>query len=63
MADGRLNRGLSDHACQATGLVAAQAQCSVGEALARLRARAAAAGKSVEALAVDVLNRRVRFDE
>lgn len=49
--------------CQAIGLVAAQAGCSVGAALARLHARAAQKHESLERLARDVLEQRVRFDD
>jgi hypothetical protein len=53
---------LSIHVHQATGMIAAQAHCDVDEALNRLLIRAAATGVSVEELALDVLDRRVRFD-
>jgi hypothetical protein len=62
-ADTRSNPQLSNHACQATGLIAAQAQCSISKALAILRTRAANSGESVEALARKVLAGVVKFDD
>jgi hypothetical protein len=48
---------------QATGMIAAQTDDTTGNALARLRAAAFAAGRPVDELAADVVERRVRFDE
>lgn len=47
---------------QATGMVQAQLEVPVGEALLALRARAFADGRSLADLAADVVNRRLRFD-
>ena len=46
---------------QATGMVSGQLGIPVSEALLRLRARAFAEGRSVSALASDVVARRLRF--
>jgi AmiR/NasT family two-component response regulator len=46
---------------QATGMIAAQADCTVEEAFHRLRIRAAAMDQSVHDTALDVLDRRIRF--
>jgi AmiR/NasT family two-component response regulator len=48
---------------QATGMVAAQVGCDIDEALARLRIRATATGRTLEDMALDVLDREVRFDD
>jgi hypothetical protein len=48
---------------QATGMIAAQLDDTIANALARLRAAAFAAGRPVSGLAQDVVERRVRFDE
>ena len=47
---------------QASGMVSVQADCSVEEALELLKERARIAGQSLEALAEDVVERRVRFE-
>jgi hypothetical protein len=47
---------------QATGMVAAQLEVSVGEALARMRAHAYGNGRVLVAVAEDVVGRRLRFD-
>ena len=47
---------------QATGMVAAQADCDVSEAFNRLKIRAAALGQTLDELALDVLDRVVRFN-
>jgi hypothetical protein len=52
----------SHHVHQATGMIAAQVDCSMGEALNRLRIRAAATGQSLEHTALDVLDGVIRFD-
>ena len=48
---------------QATGMIAAQLDDTVTNALARLRAAAFASGRSMYDIAQDVVERRVRFDE
>ena len=48
---------------QATGMIAAQLDDTVANALARLRAAAFASGRSMYDVAQDVVERRVRFDE
>lgn len=53
---------LSIHVHQATGMVAAQAGCDIQEAFNRLTIRAAAMGQSLDDIALDVLDRIVRFD-
>ena len=48
---------------QATGMIAAQLDDTMSNALARLRAAAFASGRSMYDIAQDVVERRVRFDE
>jgi hypothetical protein len=48
---------------QATGMIAAQLDDTVANALARLRAAAFASGRPMYDLAQDVVERRVRFDD
>jgi len=48
---------------QATGMIAAQLDESIANALARLRAAAFASGRAMYDLARDVVERRVRFDD
>ena len=48
---------------QATGMIAAQLDDTVANALARLRAAAFASGHSMYDIAQDVVERRVRFDD
>jgi len=48
---------------QATGMIAAQLDDTIANALARLRAAAFAGGRSMYDLAQDVVERRVRFDD
>jgi hypothetical protein len=48
---------------QATGMIAAQLDDTVANAVARLRAAAFASGRPMGDLARDVVERRVRFDE
>jgi hypothetical protein len=50
-----------DHVHQATAMIAAQANCTMGEALDRLRIRAAAMDQSLEHTALDVLDGQIRF--
>jgi hypothetical protein len=47
---------------QATGMIAAQLDDTIANALARLRAAAFASGRSMYDIAQDVVERRVRFD-
>ncbi len=48
---------------QASGMVSVQLDIGVGDALARLRARAFAADRPIGDVAADVVGRRLRFDE
>ena len=48
---------------QATGMIAAQLDDTVANALARLRASAFTSGRPMYDVAQDVVERRVRFDE
>ncbi|MFI6096518.1 GAF and ANTAR domain-containing protein [Lentzea sp. NPDC051213] len=48
---------------QATGMISVQLDVSLVEALLRLRAHAYAAGRTVSAVATDVVNRRTSFDD
>jgi hypothetical protein len=48
---------------QATGMIAAQLDDTIANALARLRAAAFAGGRSMYDIAQDVVERRVRFDD
>ncbi|MDX8052780.1 GAF and ANTAR domain-containing protein [Lentzea sp. BCCO 10_0798] len=48
---------------QATGMISVQLGVSLAEALLRLRAHAYAAGRTVSAVAADVVNRRMSFDD
>ena len=48
---------------QATGMIAAQLDETVSNALARLRAAAFGSGRPIYDIAQDVVERRVRFDE
>jgi hypothetical protein len=54
---------LSSRVHQATGMIAAQIHCGTSEALDRLKIRSAAQGKTLDDLALDVLNGVIRFDE
>jgi len=60
----RLPSGEIDHAevHQASGMVSVQLGIDVGDALARLRARAFADGTTVREVAAEVVARRLRFD-
>lgn len=53
----------SVHVHQAAGMIAVQANCDLEEAFGRLAIRAKAMGQTVEDTALDVLDRRIRFDE
>jgi AmiR/NasT family two-component response regulator len=48
---------------QATGMVAVQLGVGLAEAIARLRARAFGSERSVYDVAIDVVERRIRFQE
>jgi hypothetical protein len=48
---------------QATGMIAAQLDDTIANAVARLRAAAFASGRPMYDLAQDVVERRVRFDD
>ncbi|MFC0111950.1 GAF domain-containing protein [Kibdelosporangium aridum] len=48
---------------QATGMISIQLDVNLAEALLRLRAHAYATGRTVAAVAADVVSRRVRFDD
>ncbi|MFF0376982.1 GAF and ANTAR domain-containing protein [Actinoplanes missouriensis] len=67
-SDDSLTAGGSDHLLQravvhqATGMISVQAGVPVEDALARLRAHAFAAGLDLDAIAADVVARRLRFD-
>jgi hypothetical protein len=62
MPDRSADDYISNHVHQATGMIAAQVDCSIGEALDRLRIRAAATGQSLEHTALDVLDGVIPFD-
>jgi hypothetical protein len=44
-------------------MIAEQLNCDITEALARLKIRAEAMGQTLDMMALDVLDRVVRFDE
>lgn len=48
---------------QATGMVSVQLGVTLAEALVRLRAYAFAAGRSLDAVAADVVDRKLRLEE
>jgi hypothetical protein len=48
---------------QAAGMVSAQLECGVGQALVRLRAFAFGNGRTLTSVAEDVVARRLRFDD
>lgn len=48
---------------QATGMISVQLGVSVGDAFSRLRARAFADDRPLSELAIDVVARRIRFDQ
>jgi hypothetical protein len=62
MADAHSDWQINDHVHQATGMIAEQLKCDVSEALARLKIRAASTGLTLDMMALDVLDRVVRFD-
>src|SRR5262245_5735589 len=51
-----------DDVARAAGVVVAQTGCSAPEALGLLRSRAVHGGRTMQDLAVSVIERRVRFD-
>jgi hypothetical protein len=53
---------LSDEVHQATGMMAAQLDCDIAEALDRLRIRSLALGQTLDDTANEVLCRAIRFD-
>ena len=61
MVEGYPEHNYSVAIYQATGMIAAQVHCDVDEAFARLTIRAAASGQSQHEMALDVLDRVVRF--
>lgn len=63
MADRPPGESFSVAVHQATGMIAAQADCDVNEAFARLTIRATANGQSAHELALDVLDRVTRFNK
>ncbi|MDQ1447716.1 MAG: hypothetical protein QOC79_687 [Actinomycetota bacterium] len=48
---------------QATGMVAAQADCDISEAFNRLKIRSAALGQTLDETALDVLDGVIRFNK
>jgi len=46
---------------QASGMLSVQAHCTVGEALIWLTERAEATGQTLDEIATDVIDRRLRF--
>jgi len=63
MADGSSDQPRSVAVHQATGMVAAQADCDVSEAFNRLKIRAAALDQTLDETALDVLDRVIRFNK
>jgi len=53
----------SNRVHQATGMISAQADCSLTEAMHLLMIRAAAADRSLEDMALDVIEGTIRFDQ
>jgi len=48
---------------QATGMISAQLDCAMGEALVRLRGRAFASERDIDVIASEVVTGELRFDE
>ena len=48
---------------QATGMISAQLDCAIGEALVRLRGRAFASERDIDLVAAEVVTGELRFDE
>ena len=63
MSDWPSDEPLSVAVHHATGMIAAQADCDVGEAFNRLKIRAAALGQTLDEAALDVLDRVIRFSK
>jgi len=63
MSGAQSDESLGKHVHQAIGMIAAQVDCDLEEALARLKIRAAAMGQTLEHTALDVLDRVIRFDD
>ena len=61
MSNGSSEEFLTVAIYQATGMIAAQADCDIDEAFNRLNIRAAAMGQSIHDTALDILDRRIRF--
>ncbi|MFI6026609.1 GAF and ANTAR domain-containing protein [Amycolatopsis magusensis] len=67
--DGRVDAALTEPidsqavVHQATGMITVQLGISLADALLRLRAHAYTAGRTVAAVAADVVSRRLRFDD
>jgi hypothetical protein len=57
-----IDPGASRHISLATRMVAAQANCDIGEALGRMTIRADASSQTLEEMALDVLDRVICFD-
>jgi hypothetical protein len=57
-----MTEALSYRVHQATGMISAQADCSLEEALQLLIIRADAAQESIEDMALDVIDGVIRFD-
>ena len=51
-----------DHLYQAAGMVSVQVGCTLDEAINRIIIRAAATGVTSEALALDIIDKVVRFE-
>ena len=62
MADSPAEQPLTVTVHQATGMIAAQADCDVNEAFARLTIRATATDQTLHDTALDVLDGIARFD-
>ncbi len=62
MGDDRADVRVSILVQRATDIVAAQLECGVIDAYDALRARAVESGESLEHLALDIIDRIVRFD-
>ncbi|MDP9332584.1 MAG: hypothetical protein M3Q30_04630 [Actinomycetota bacterium] len=54
---------VSDHVLQAVAMMRAQFDCDFSEALGRLRIRATAAEQTLDEVALDVIDRAIRFSE
>jgi hypothetical protein len=63
MPDGAYGEHLGDRVHQATGMISAQAECDLTEALALLIVRAAELGQTLETTALDVIDGVIRFDD